>query len=292
MKLTEDMTKLPGDTIELLTDRLRLHARTTPDRLVYTFLRDDGKVDEITFGQLERRASNLARALAERAPAGSRALLLYPAGLEFIVVYLACLLAGIIAVPATIPHKCRASRRLKALLEDADPVLILTRLTAKPRSGPACRWSTPTTALPHHRYARAPDPDAALPQVAPEDLAFLQYTSGSTALPKGVEITHRNIASNVASIRAGFGFTPETRDGQLAAAVPRHGPDRQRGVAAARRFPLRADGAGDFPEKSPAVAAKPSRATAAPAPAPPTSAGITAPTDRRRCQARARPRPA
>ncbi len=74
------MTTLPGDTIELLTDRLRQHAQSTPDRIVYTFLRDDGKVDEISFGQLERRASNLARALAERAPKGSRALLLYPAG--------------------------------------------------------------------------------------------------------------------------------------------------------------------------------------------------------------------
>jgi acyl-CoA synthetase (AMP-forming)/AMP-acid ligase II/alkylation response protein AidB-like acyl-CoA dehydrogenase len=205
------MSKLPGDTIELLTDRLRLHARTTPDRLVYTFLRDDGKVDDITFGQLERRASNLARALAERAPVGSRALLLYPAGLEFIVVYLACLMAGIIAVPATIPHKSRASRRLKALLEDADPVLILTRTDCET----AIKASLSLVDADHRACLTTDtlepsDPQAQLPQVAPEALAFLQYTSGSTALPKGVEITHRNIASNVASIRAGFGFTPET----------------------------------------------------------------------------------
>ncbi|MEN3277296.1 MAG: hypothetical protein V7631_3086 [Massilia sp.] len=205
------MSKLPGDTIELLTDRLRLHARTTPDRTVYTFLRDDGKVDEVTFSQLERRASNLARALAERAPAGSRALLLYPAGLEFIVVYLACLMAGIIAVPATIPHKSRASRRLKALLDDADPVLILTRLDCEN----AIKASLSLVDADHRACLTTDtlepaNPDAPLPQLAPEDLAFLQYTSGSTALPKGVEITHRNIASNVASIQAGFGFTPET----------------------------------------------------------------------------------
>ncbi|MDB5747722.1 MAG: AMP-dependent synthetase and ligase [Massilia sp.] len=211
MRLNEDMSKLPGDTIELLTDRLRLHARTTPDRLVYTFLRDDGKVDEITFGQLERRASRLARALAERAPPGARALLLYPAGLEFIVVYLACLLAGIIAVPATIPHKSRASRRLKALLEDADPVLILTRLDNET----AIKASLSLVDADHRSCLSTDtleplDPDAPLPAVAPADLAFLQYTSGSTALPKGVEITHGNIASNVASIRAGFGFTLDT----------------------------------------------------------------------------------
>jgi acyl-CoA synthetase (AMP-forming)/AMP-acid ligase II/alkylation response protein AidB-like acyl-CoA dehydrogenase/acyl carrier protein len=205
------MSKLPGETIELLTDRLRLHARTAPDRVVYTFLRDDGKVDDITFGQLERRASALARALQERAPVRARALLLYPAGLEFIIAYLACLLAGIVAVPATIPHKTRASRRLKALLDDADPALILTRTDCET----AIRASLSLVDA-DHRTCLTTDtleptaPDAPLPQIAATDLAFLQYTSGSTALPKGVEITHRNIASNVASIRAGFGFTPET----------------------------------------------------------------------------------
>jgi acyl-CoA synthetase (AMP-forming)/AMP-acid ligase II/alkylation response protein AidB-like acyl-CoA dehydrogenase/acyl carrier protein len=210
-EMSEDMRIAPDDTIELLTERLRAHARATPDRLAYTFLRDDGKIDEISFGQLERRASSLARALAERAPAGSRALLLYPAGLEFIIVYLACLLAGIVAVPATIPHKSRASRRLKALLDDADPVLILTRedcetaikasLSLVDADHRACLTTDTLEAL---------DPAGALPAVDASTLAFLQYTSGSTALPKGVEITHRNIASNVVSIREGFGFTPET----------------------------------------------------------------------------------
>src|SRR5437764_13264233 len=124
--MREEKHRLDDNNI-LITARLREHARETPDRLAYTFLRDDGKIDELTYGQLERRATALAGALAQRAPAGARALLLYPAGLEFITVYLACLLAGIIAVPATIPHKSRASRRLKALLDDADPALILTR---------------------------------------------------------------------------------------------------------------------------------------------------------------------
>jgi len=200
-----------GDTLELLTERLRRHAQATPDRLAYTFLRDDGKIDEITYGQLERRATRLARALAERASPGSRALLLYPAGLEFIVVYLACLLAGVIAVPSTIPHKSRASRRLRALVEDADPALILTRADCE--SAIKASLSLVDAA---HRACLVTDtleptyPDTPLAPVDGEALAFLQYTSGSTSLPKGVEITHRNIASNVASIRDGFGFTPDT----------------------------------------------------------------------------------
>ncbi|TFW34664.1 AMP-binding protein [Massilia horti] len=194
-----------------LTERLRDHARRTPQRLAYTFLRDDGRIDEITYGELEWRAAGLASTLAKRAPAGSRALLLYPAGLEFITVYLACLLAGLIAVPATIPHKTRASRRLKALLDDADPALILTRsdceaaimasLSLVDAANRAC-LATDTLEL---FEAAAP-----LPTVQLGATAFLQYTSGSTSLPKGVEITHLNIASNVEAIRHGFGFTPDT----------------------------------------------------------------------------------
>jgi acyl-CoA synthetase (AMP-forming)/AMP-acid ligase II/alkylation response protein AidB-like acyl-CoA dehydrogenase/acyl carrier protein len=202
---------LPATAVAPLTERLRSHARLTPQRVAYTFLRDDGKIDELTYGELERRASALAATLAQRAAAGSRALLLYPAGLEFITVYCACLLAGLIAVPATIPHKTRASRRLKALLDDAAPSLILTRSDCEPAvlaslslvdaANRAC-LSTDTLVL-------AGDP-ALLPAIDPGMTAFVQYTSGSTSLPKGVEITHLNIASNVESIRQGFGFDPDS----------------------------------------------------------------------------------
>jgi acyl-CoA synthetase (AMP-forming)/AMP-acid ligase II/alkylation response protein AidB-like acyl-CoA dehydrogenase/acyl carrier protein len=203
------------DTVDhectLLHERLRRHARQTPDRLAYTFLRDDGKIDELTYGQLERRATALAAALAGHAAPGERALLLYPAGLEFITVYFACLLAGIIAVPATIPHKSRASRRLKALLEDADPALILTRSDCEPavKASLSLVDASNRECMATDLLEESGDP-AALPAITPDMVAFLQYTSGSTSLPKGVRITHGNIAANVESIREGFGFHPDT----------------------------------------------------------------------------------
>jgi acyl-CoA synthetase (AMP-forming)/AMP-acid ligase II/alkylation response protein AidB-like acyl-CoA dehydrogenase/acyl carrier protein len=216
--MREDKNRLSEDII-LVTERLREHARETPDRLAYTFLRDDGKIDELTYGQLDRRATGLARALAARAPEGSRALLLYPAGLEFITVYCACLLAGIIAVPATIPHKSRASRRLKALLDDADPALILTRSDVEP----AIRHSLSLVEADHRECLctdlletseggaqLSAQVSNELPAITASMTAFLQYTSGSTSLPKGVEITHANMAANVASIREGFGFDRDT----------------------------------------------------------------------------------
>ncbi|WP_460826613.1 AMP-binding protein, partial [Massilia terrae] len=207
----QDISGITGEDIVLLTERLREHARAAPGRLAYTFLRDDGRIDEITYGELERRASALAATLAGHAAPGARALLLYPAGLEFITVYLACLLAGIIAVPSTIPHKTRASRRLKALVEDADPALILTRSDCETAvlASLSLVDADSRSCLSTDLLEPSGDP-AALPEIGPDMVAFLQYTSGSTSLPKGVEITHRNIAANVASIREGFGFGPAT----------------------------------------------------------------------------------
>ncbi len=201
----------PAEQPFLITERLRSHAAHTPDRLAYTFLRDDGKIDEITYGELEQRSRALAATLARRAAVGERALLLYPAGLEFIIVYFACLFAGLIAVPATIPHKTRASRRLKGLLDDADPALILTRSDCEPaiRASLALVGAEMRTCLSTDNIALSDDLSG-LPEINESMLAFLQYTSGSTAMPKGVEITHRNIASNAESIRQGFGFTPAT----------------------------------------------------------------------------------
>jgi acyl-CoA synthetase (AMP-forming)/AMP-acid ligase II/alkylation response protein AidB-like acyl-CoA dehydrogenase/acyl carrier protein len=211
--LDYDKNNLAGTAAQpaLITERLRIHARLTPARLAYTFLRDDGKIDEITYGELEQRARAIGTTLAQRAPQGSRALLLYPAGLEFITVYFACLLAGLIAVPATIPHKNRASRRLKALLDDADPALILTHSDVEPaiKASLSLVDAEARVCLSTDQLALTGDA-AALPQLRATDTAFLQYTSGSTSMPKGVEITHLNIASNVESIRQGFGFTPDS----------------------------------------------------------------------------------
>jgi acyl-CoA synthetase (AMP-forming)/AMP-acid ligase II/alkylation response protein AidB-like acyl-CoA dehydrogenase/acyl carrier protein len=208
--MQEDIDTVHNDSV-LLHERLRQHARRTPDRLAYTFLRDDGKIDELSYGQLERRATALATALAGHAAPGARALLLYPAGLEFITVYFACLMAGIVAVPATIPHKSRASRRLKALLEDADPALILTHSDVEPaiKASLSLVDASNRECMCTDLLDELGDP-ACLPAITADMTAFLQYTSGSTSLPKGVRITHGNIVANVNSIREGFGFTAGT----------------------------------------------------------------------------------
>ena len=194
-----------------IIDRLRHHAKAIPEVAAYTFLRDEGAADSLTFEQLERRARGLARILLAHAKPGDRALLLYPSGLEFITAFVACLYAGIIAVPATTPRKNRSVERLKGIFSDATPRLILTTsdivLTvtrAFPKTpGSACIATDIVTDKPVGEHDDLPAP-------APDSIAFLQYTSGSTGTPKGVMVTHENLAANALTLQEGLGLSGES----------------------------------------------------------------------------------
>ena len=190
-----------------LLHSLRERAARTPERIAYTFLHENGTALDVSYAGLAARVAARAAALAERAAPGERALLLYPAGLEFVTAFFACLAAGLVAVPAAPAHRRRDGERLAALLGDARPAIVLA-----PSDNEAA-----TRAALARAGCRLPllcDPAPARPRVLPLPadgaLAFLQYTSGSTAQPKGVEITHANMAANIAAIGQAFGFGPAT----------------------------------------------------------------------------------
>src|SRR5262245_48949966 len=92
---------MPGSFYsDSILGRLEHHAGAYPEQTVYTFLRDQGDPETLTFGELTRRVRSIAARLRERFKPGDRAVLLYPQGLEFIGSYLGCLAAGVVAVPA------------------------------------------------------------------------------------------------------------------------------------------------------------------------------------------------
>ncbi|HSU83775.1 MAG TPA: AMP-binding protein, partial [Thermoanaerobaculia bacterium] len=189
---------------------LRARAAERPQQVAFTFLADgESEGGSLTYGELDRRAAGVAAALAASVPPGERALLLYPPGLDFIVAFFGCLYAGVVAVPAYPPRpNDRSQSRLRAIAHDATPRAALTTAailagTVEPRGLLAVapelgglRWIA-TDSLSGDGAAPAPEP-------APESIAFLQYTSGSTATPKGVMVTHANLLHNERMIGAAF----------------------------------------------------------------------------------------
>lgn len=189
-------------------DVLRAQAAHLGDRRAFTFLANgEDEADALTFAELDRAARALAGMLQARVSRGDRALLLYPPGLDFIRAFMACLYAGVVAVPAYPPRRNRTVDRLRAIAVDAAPAIALVArdvATAIARSDEAALGIPVLVA--DAEAAQGADPDAWRPEpLAEDDLAFLQYTSGSTGTPKGVMVTHGNILQNSEVIRVGFG---------------------------------------------------------------------------------------
>jgi len=193
-----------------LSALLRHRAATQPDERAYVALTDRGQEDAtITFAELDRRAAALAGRLAEHAELGSRALLLFPMGIECLVAFFGCLYAGIIGVPMMVPRRQSARDASASILADCDPRLALTtsELLSGARGDIVGRF--------HHAGlewlavdAPAAEVDAAERSDARRgDIAFLQYTSGSTSAPKGVMISHGNLLANLEMIRIACGNT-------------------------------------------------------------------------------------
>ena len=197
-----------------LVDVLRERAHLSPERSTYVFLRDGEREESrLVNREIDRRARAIAAVLQRLSARGERALLLYPTSPDFVATFFGCLYAGVIAVPAPAPGPGRLARdlpRLQAIVHDAQPQLVLTTsrvlrlLTTLADTAPALtalRWLV-TDAIP---------PDGADDwrdaNVAGDTIAYLQYTSGSTANPKGVVITHANVVHNAATALERFQVT-------------------------------------------------------------------------------------
>ncbi|GAA1226035.1 fatty acyl-AMP ligase [Streptomyces rhizosphaericus] len=158
----------------------------------------------------------MAAALLRRCAPGDRALLLYPEGLDFAVAFLGCLYGGVVAVPSPLPGRYKHhQRRVSAIAADAQISLVLTDTGSL---SDVTHWAD--TAERDHRVLLATDDlgvppleAAALPSLGPDDIALLQYTSGSTGDPKGVVLTHSNLLHNADSLRRAFGLDETVRFG-------------------------------------------------------------------------------
>lgn len=209
-----------GQTPETLADLLSRRAGQFPDRVAFVYESEDGQSARWTYRELDERARAIAAWLVQRAEVGERVLLVYPAGLEFIAAYFGCVYAGALPVPATHPKPRRPLPRLDAIIADCAPRLALTDNSVL--SGLTLEHQSPALAAlaweSTDQIASAPESFRPARR-QPDDLAFLQYTSGSTSEPRGVMVSHGNLLSNLEAIRTGFEIPLEDQAGRASAGV-------------------------------------------------------------------------
>ncbi|MEC4985377.1 MAG: fatty acyl-AMP ligase [Oscillatoria sp. PMC 1068.18] len=204
-----------------LIDLLRDRAENEPDRQIYTFLSDGETISgSLTYQELDRQAKAIAAQLQSMVAPGSRALVIYPysANLEFIKGFFGCLYAGVIAVTDNPPRNRRTLFQLQKRIDSSQANIILTtkdffqyiqsqlklipNLAAKLKN---LLWIA-TDEIPRSEAKKW-----IKPSLNSDSIAFLQYTSGSTGIPKGVAIAHSNILHNCAVLSDAFKTDSETR---------------------------------------------------------------------------------
>ena len=197
-----------------LIDVLRSRSQVEPRKTVYRFLADgETEQESITYEQLDRKCRAIGSELQQHGLSDERALLLYPPGIEYIAAFFGCLYARVIPVPLYPPRPHQRSHkagRLRGVLEDAQPAIALTStalaasVTSLLEGGPIRTQATDGIALDLA--------DEWVPPIAGADkIAFLQYTSGSTAQPKGVMVTHRNLLHNTRLMQECFELAENSR---------------------------------------------------------------------------------
>ncbi|WP_199523672.1 non-ribosomal peptide synthetase [Micromonospora craterilacus] len=187
----------PGARRGLLDVLLDAAART-PDQVI-VHVREDGTERTVSFRQLRDESLRVAGGYRAAGVApGTPALLLADAGDDFQPMFWGALAAGLVPVP--LPPEPNRVRAVRDLLADA--VVVTDDATAAAADG----LPAPVLRLAELRAGLPPDD---LPTPAGDDVAFLQFSSGSTGAPRGVELTHDNVLANLEQARLATGARPD-----------------------------------------------------------------------------------
>lgn len=199
-----------------LSDIVLQHVKNQPNAIAYTFVCNDRRVNEtISYAELDRKARLLAEVFYQKKFTQERIILLYPAGLEFIVAYLACLYSGSVAIPVNCPNHNYPEKYLSltmAISDNASAKAIVTTdagadILREELSIKTKKIEVISTNLINMQN----EISQFIPiSVSLNHLAHLQYTSGSTTSPKGVICTHNNLAYSLFNTAERWQYSSES----------------------------------------------------------------------------------
>lgn len=217
-----------------LVELVEIRAIRNSEELAYIFIDENNNEKSLTYQELSHQAKQIAVYLQHFCKKGDRVILMYPPGLTFITAYFGCLYAGVIAVPTYPPTEVKLAEKLDLMTADCTPTLLLMDTSVanklseldilrkenleqrqmgkiikknitQPRQFGQIKWLN-TEKLSDQSIQGF---EKAL--VDPADIAFLQYTSGSTGHPKGVLVSHKNLMHNINLIYVAFRMHDQTK---------------------------------------------------------------------------------
>jgi acyl-CoA synthetase (AMP-forming)/AMP-acid ligase II len=204
-----------GITLTSFLERNRAAMGDSPSyRFIDYAQNPDGEIIELSWNGLWAQVNAVAARLQQVTKPRDRVAILAPQGVDYVTAFFAAVHAGNIAVPLFAPALAGHAERLAAVLSDAKPSAVLTT-TAAAEAVRAFIKTLPAAERPRVIAVDAVPATLAEMHVSPEtgtdDVAYLQYTSGSTRTPAGVEITHRNVCTNVIQMILAGGLDTDIR---------------------------------------------------------------------------------
>jgi long chain fatty acid CoA FadD26 len=208
---------------ELLRERASAQAHSVAFTFMDYEMNPAGFADSITWAQAYRRVQAVAEELLRRGSPGDRAAILAPQGLDYVVAFLGALHAGFIAVPLSVPQFGVHDERVSSALRDSSPTVLLTTsgVVAEVLPYAAAAGAHPAPGIVEVDALQLEPSVGINPFRSPDDRpAYLQYTSGSTRLPAGVMVSHRNVTANLEQVMSDYFCEPPPDDATVVSWLP------------------------------------------------------------------------